>query len=315
MASKRPSMRESQESKTELFSGAQINEEASKQMMELHNQMFGLTDNNNDTIRDISLSLIKDFHNHPFYVLDNDDMEDLVESVERNGIFQPILVRPIGSNEYECLSGHRRKHAAERLSMDKVPVIIREMSDEEAMIVVVDSNAHREKLLPSEKARALKMKVEALSLINKRNSSESFDVMKAAGEKAGMARTQVYRYLKLNGLIPELLKKVDNGSLPLNAGFDVSEFCENMQHAIDEYINNGYSVSLANVVVLKKHKDDERFTWQDILALLQRPKAEKRKLTISEKKIAKYFPETYTQKEIEDVIYSLLDGWKKENFD
>lgn len=267
-----------------------------------------------DPLRNIAISSIHSFKNHPFKVLDNSDMDELISSVEANGIITPIIVRPVGLGEYECISGHRRIHAASKLGLTSVPAVIKQLSDDEAVIAMVDANEQREFILPSEKAFSLKMKLDAMVRMDKSNIQGDVDSRSLVAEKEGMTRTQVYRYIRLTSLIPQLLEKVDSGDLVFNAGYEIAAYCENAQHAIFEYLDKGNSIKLKELPLLQQFKENNFVTSDEIEAVLKKKKSPNEGVTLSSKVVSKYFPPNFTKKERTEIIVSLLEKWKEENY-
>ena len=314
MASKRQSLSDSMAEVIDVQNTTVLNENTLQAMGMLNNRMFSLSNPDDTTVREVSISLIKSFHNHPFKVKDDDAMEELMETIDANGVIMPVLLRPIGANEYECISGHRRIHASKRLGKEKVPAIVKRMNDDEAVIAMVESNKYREKILPSERAFSLKMKLEAMAHQGKAISDTGKDTRELIGEEEGLSRTQVYRFIKLTELDPRLLELVDNESLPLNLGFEIAGFTPAVQSVIYEYIEQGNRIKLADMNAIKKFKDRKEMTLDELSELLIKPKhPTKRKVMIPTKKIDSYFPPHYTQKQIEEIVYGLLEQWKKEN--
>ena len=247
-----------------------------------------------DGLKEIDVDKLHDFSNHPFKVSDDEKMEELTESIRERGVLLPILVRKTNDEEYEIISGHRRTHAARLAGIEKVPVIIRELSDDDATIVMVDSNIQREEILPSEKAYAFQMKLEAIH---------------HKGIK-GLSGRQVSRYIKLTNLLPELLEMVDEKKIAIKLAVEIAELSENEQQNILDYFNLGYKVSLEQV---KAIKNKEKST--DIIERPEEKNKESAKVTISRKKLKQYFPENYTKAEMENIIYQLLEKWKSDGYD
>ena len=254
-----------------------------------------------DGLKEIDVDKLHDFSNHPFKVSDDEKMEELTESIRERGVLLPILVRKTNDEEYEIISGHRRTHAARLAGLEKVPVIIRELSDDDATIVMVDSNIQREEILPSEKAYAFQMKLEGIK------GAESREVV---GEANGLSGRQVSRYIKLTNLLPELLEMVDEKKIAIKLAVEIAELSENEQQDILDYFNLGYKVSLEQV---KAIKNKEKST--DIIERPEEKNKESAKVTISRKKLKQYFPENYTKAEMENIIYQLLEKWKSDCYD
>lgn len=267
-----------------------------------------------ESLRNISLSSIRSFKDHPFKVLDNSDMEDLISSINENGFITPIIVRAVGLGEYECISGHRRVHAASKLGLVTVPAVVKQLSDDEAIIAMVDANKQRETILPSERAFSLKMKLDAMMRMDKSNIQGDVDSRSLVAEEEGLTRTQVYRFIRLTSLHPQLLEKVDSGELVFNVAYEIAAYCENSQQAVLDYLNKGNSIKLKDLPILQKYKDDKTVTCDDLEAALKKTKIPKEGVTLSPKVASQYFPPNYTKKERMKVIISLLEKWREENF-
>ena len=282
---------------------------------------------NEESAMDIEIAKIQPFRNHPFKVIDDEKMEDLVESIRVNGILSPVLIRPIGNDIYEMVSGHRRMHAAMMLGMDRIPVIIREMSDDEAVVKMVDANIQREELLPSEKAFAYKMKLEAMRRSAGRPKKDSISVsensaqfgrnLEAAdivGEQVGESRMQVRRYIRLTELIPELLDYVDQKRVQFTVAVEISYIDQEVQKWLFEYIKDNGAVNIKQIKLLRNQLQFGAITQSKMISLLnesQPGKAPSSKLSFSEKKLREYFPATYTTVEMRGVIEELLQQWKQ----
>ena len=273
---------------------------------------------------DIEIAKIQPFRNHPFKVIDDEKMEDLVESIRVNGILSPVLIRPIGNDIYEMVSGHRRMHAAILLGMDRVPAIIREMTDDEAIVKMVDANIQREELLPSEKAFAYKMKMEAMKRQGSRRdlTSDQNDPKLSAwtiGEENGISGSQVKRYIRLTELIPEILDYVDQKRLQFTVAVEISYIDKEVQKWLYEYIKDNGMVRLNQVVLLRAQMKTGAITQAKIISMLnnsQPGKGPATKLTFSEKKLREFFPAHYTSTQMRDVIEDLLSDWKhKQDFE
>ena len=279
---------------------------------------------NEEVATEIDLVQIRSFKNHPFKVLDDEKMQDLVDSIKENGILTPVLVRPIGNDQYEMISGHRRMHAASLLKMTMIPAIIREMDDEEAVLKMVDSNIQREELLPSEKAFAYKMKLEAMKRQGKRtdltsgqndqklNGKGSRDIL---AEEVGESSKQIQRYIRLTELIPNLLDLVDKKKLNFTVAVDISYIDKEIQIWLYDYICANGNVTPDQIRTLRKELNSgAAMTQQKMVFILNeclRPKKTSRSITFSESKLKKYFPAEYTTSEIEQVLVQLLEEWKQ----
>ena len=282
-------------------------------------ELLGVT--NEESAMDLEIAKIRPFKNHPFKVLDDEKMQDLMESIRINGILSPVLVRPIGNDTYEMVSGHRRMHAAMMLGMDTVPAIIREMTDDEAVVKMVDANIQREELLPSEKAFAYKMKFEAMKRQvgrpSKDNSTQigwNFETAELVGKETGESKNQVRRYIRLTELIPELLDYVDQKRIQFTVAVEISYVDQEVQKWLFEYIKDNGVVKLNQITLLRSQLQTGAITQAKMIALLndsQPGKAPSSKLTFTEKKLREYFPATYTTTDMRNIIEDLLQEWKE----
>lgn len=270
---------------------------------------------------DIEVEAIYPFENHPFKVVDDEKMEELVESIKANGVLTPVLVRPDDEGTYEMISGHRRLRAAKKAGLRKIPAIIKEMTDDEATIAMVDANVQREEILPSERAFSMKMKMAALKKQGKRNdltSSTQWTKSRAgdiAGEAEGISKSQVHKYIRITELIPKLLDMVDEKRLALAMAVEISYFNKNVQQWLYEYIKENGMIKQEQIMELRPYREDKNMTQEQLINILvkSRSTTEKRKkITITERKLNKYFPAYYSQTEIERVIVGLLEQWKAE---
>ena len=272
-------------------------------------------------LKDISIYEITDFPNHPFKVLDDDKMEKLVESIRENGILNPVLVRPDQTGNYEMISGHRRLHAAEIVGLDKIPAIVKEMSDDEAIIKMVDANIQREEILPSEKAFAYKMKLEAMKRSagrpTKENACHSGTHLRSDQELAsqvGESARSIQRYIRLTYLIPELLEMIDVKRLQFVMAVDISYFDEQVQKWVYEYFKENGFLKPVQVEALKNAENLSNATQYSIISILNEALPKKTtmaKVSLSEKKLDQYFPPHYSAKEREKVILQLLEQWSE----
>ena len=281
-----------------------------------------------ESASEVDISLIHGFKNHPFKVVDDDKMEELVQSIRRNGILSPVILRPAENNTYEMISGHRRMHAAKQAGLSTVPAFIRDMTDDESTIFMVDSNIQREELLPSEKAFAYRMKLEAMkrqagrprkenvnnnSTQNGRNL-ESAEIMAL---EVGESKNQIRRFIRLTELIPDLLDMVDRKRLNFTIAVDISYIDKQVQRWLYEYIRENGFIKPNQIATLRKYisQNETIMTQQLMISILNSVipiKAPARKVTFNESKLLKYFPADYSTKDMEQVILSLLDGWKKD---
>ena len=284
------------------------------------NELLGV--NNEESALDLEVEKIRSFRNHPFKVLDDEKMQDLVESIRTNGILSPVLVRPIGNDIYEMVSGHRRMHAATLLGMESIPAIIREMTDDEAIVKMVDANIQREELLPSEKAFAYKMKLEAMRRQGSRHDLtcgqnghklaglKSRDIL---AEEVGESAKQIQRFIRLTELIPDLLDYVDQKRLQFTVAVEISYIDKEIQKWLFEYIRDNGTVKLNQITLLRTRLQTGAITQGAMISLLndsQPGKAPSAKLTFSEKKLREYFPSHYTTAQMRGVIEDLLTDWK-----
>ena len=270
--------------------------------------------------QEIEIGRIHSFPNHPFKVLDDEKMDTLVDSIRENGILNPVIVRPDNSGDYEMISGHRRLHAAGIVGLKKVPAIVKEMSDDEAIINMVDANIQREEILPSERAFSFKMKMEAMSRQGKRNDLTSgHDVPKLTtdeiGEENGMSGRQVKRYIRLTELIPELLDYVDCKKIGLVIAVDLSYLDEQIQKWVYEYYKDNGFLKPVQVEALKNYPNLSNATQQSVISIMNDAlpkKSVSAKITFSEKRLDKYFPSHFSSKDRENIIIQLLEKWSEE---
>ena len=271
---------------------------------------------------EIDIDMIHMFKNHPFKVLDDEKMSDLVESIRVNGILSPVLVRPDGEDSYEMISGHRRMHAAKIVGLTMIPAIVREMSDDEAVIYMVDSNIQREELLPSEKAFAFKMKLDAMKRQGKRTDLTSDQYVQkfqtsrdSLASEFGISGPQISRYIRLTELIPDLLELVYNKRLQMTAAVEISYVDKEIQQWICEYIHENGNVKQNQIVILRQELLNGAITQSQLIDILNENaigRIPKKKVTLSEKKLSQYFPPHYTSAEMEKVIVELLTNWKEQ---
>ena len=278
---------------------------------------------NEESAMEIEISKIHPFKNHPFKVLDDEKMQDLVESVKINGVLTPVLLRMDENEDYEMVSGHRRMHAAQLAGLTTIPAIVRELSDDDAIVTMVDANIQREELLPSEKAFAYKMKLDAMKrqgirtdLTCVQNEHKSGKKSRELlGEQVGISSVQVTRYIRLTELIPELLDLVDNKKLQFTVAVDISYIDKEVQGWIYEYICDTGFIKPKQIAALRNQLNDGPINQIQMLSIFNNcvmAKKVSRSLTFSEKKLTKYFPDDYTAKEMEQIIESLLEKWMQE---
>ncbi len=275
---------------------------------------------NEESAMDIEIYKIRSFQGHPFKVVDDDKMLELVESIKANGVLSPVLIRPCGNDLYEMISGHRRLHAAKLAGLTAIPSIIREMTDDEATIAMVDANIQREELLPSEKAWAYKMKLEAMrrragrpSKDNSAQIERNLETAEVIGQEVGESRAQVRRYIRLTELIPDLLDLVDAKRLNFTVAVDVSYIDKEIQGWLNEYIHDNGPVKANQIAALREAIATGPMTQMKMIMILNDTQPGKKpsgKFTISDKKIREYFPKEYSTDEMRSVIFALLDQWK-----
>ena len=271
---------------------------------------------------DLDVLTIYPFENHPFKVIDDEKMEELVESIKESGVLTPVLVRPDDEGTYEMISGHRRLHAAKRAGLRKIPAIIKEMTNDDATIAMVNANMQREEILPSEKAFAYKMKLDAIRSQGKRRDLTSDQVeqkldgktsREIIAEEMGCSGAQVARFIRLTELIPKLLDMVDEKRLALSVAVELSYFNNNYQQWLYEYIHENGMIKQEQLIDLRQYRDDDSLTQEQMIEILIQKKATpqpRKKITITERRLNKYFPAYYSQIEIERVIVGLLEQWK-----
>ena len=269
---------------------------------------------------DLDVMTIYPFENHPFRVVDDEKMDELVESIKESGVLTPVLVRPDDEGNYEMISGHRRLHAAKRAGLRKIPAIIKEMTNDDATIAMVDSNMQREEILPSERAFSLKMKMDAMNHRGSRSdltlSAErtKFHSAESVGETVGLKHSQIHRYIRLTYLIPKLLDMVDAGRLSLAVAQELSYFNHTYQQWLWEYIHENGMIKQEQLMDLRQYRDDDSLTQEQMIDILIQKRATpqiKKKVTFNERKLNKYFPAYYSQSEIERIMISLLEEWKR----
>lgn len=282
-------------------------------------ELLGVT--NEESAMDIEIRLIHPFKNHPFKVVDDEKMQDLVDSIKLNGVLSPVLLREAGHGQYEMISGHRRLHAAQLAGLDAIPAFIRDMTDDEATIIIVDSNIQREELLPSEKAFAYKMKMDALRRTAGRPRKENGGhhvphlTSDAIGEKEGVSGRQVKRYIRLTELIPELLEMVDTKRITFVVGVEISYIDQEVQKWLCEYIHDNGVIKLEQISALRARLESGSINQNQMITILNenlKGRLPSVKVNLTERKLRKYFPASYTSKDMEGVILALLEEWKNE---
>ena len=273
-----------------------------------------------EQVQQIPIGELFPFKNHPFKVLDDESMQRTVESVEQYGVLSPLIARPRPDGDgYEIISGHRRQYAAKLAGLDTLPVIVRQMSDDAAVILMVDSNLQREHILPSERAFAYKMKLEALKNQGARSDLTSDQVgqklwsVEQVANDAGESKTQIQRFIRLTNLIPELLDMVDEKKIAFNPAVELSYLDESQQRDFLEAMEDTQNApSLSQAQRLKKLAQEGHFSYDVAFAVMgEEKKDELDKVVIKNDTLRKYFPRSYTPKQMEDTIIKLLEQWQR----
>ena len=273
-----------------------------------------------EQVQQIPVDELFPFKNHPFKVLDDDAMTRTVESISQFGVLAPLIARPRPEGGYEIISGHRRQYAAKLAGLDTLPVIVRQMSDDAAVILMVDSNLQREHILPSERALAYKMKLDAMRRISGRPSKENprqlvgnFETADVVGKESGESGRQVQRFIRLTNLIPELLDMVDEKKISFNPAVELSYLDESQQRDFLEAMNDTQNApSLSQAQRLKKLAQEGHFSYDVAFAVMgEEKKDELDKVVIKNDTLRKYFPRSYTPKQMEDTIIKLLEQWQR----
>ena len=273
-----------------------------------------------EQVQQIPIGELFPFKNHPFKVLDDESMQRTVESVEQYGVLSPLIARPRPEGGYEIISGHRRQHAAQLAGLDALPVIVRQMDDDAAVLLMVDSNLQRENILPSERAFAYKMKLEALKNQGARSDLTSGQIVQKSklsiervAEDAGEGYKTVQRFIRLTNLIPELLDMVDEKKIAFNPAVELSYLDESQQRDFLEAMNDTQNApSLSQAQRLKKLAQEGHFSYDVAFAVMgEEKKDELDKVVIKNDTLRKYFPRSYTPKQMEDTIIKLLDQWQR----
>ena len=272
-----------------------------------------------EQVQQIPIGELFPFKNHPFKVLDDDSMSDTVESVKQYGVLSPLIARPRPKGGYEIISGHRRQHAAELAGLETLPVIVRQMDDDAAIILMVDSNLQREHILPSERAFAYKMKLDAMKNQGTRSDLTSTQVVSKlrSNEKLGaennQSRETVQRFIRLTNLIPELLDMVDNKTVSFNPAVELSYLSPEQQQEVIRAMDDTQNFpSVSQAKRIKKLAQDGTFTTETVVAIMgEEKKSELDTVTIKNDTLRKYFPRSYTPKQMEDTIIKLLEQWQK----
>ena len=273
-----------------------------------------------ERVQNLPLDKLEPFPNHPFKVIDDDKMLETVESIKERGVLVPILVRPKNDGNFEIVSGHRRHHASQLAGLTEIPAIVREMDDDTAILLMVDSNLQREELLPSEKAFAYKMKLDAMkrqgqrtdltsSQFGMKSPKQSLDII---GEQTGDSRNTIHRYIRLTHLVPELLDRVDNKTMAFNAAVELSYLTEPEQLMLCDAIEREECTpNLSQAKRLKQFSQDGKLDENVIDAIMTEEKPIEDKLVLKGDVLAKYFPRTYTPSQKQKIIVKLLEDWHK----
>ena len=273
---------------------------------------------NREQVQNVPLELFHPFPNHPFKVLDDEKMQDTVQSISEFGVLVPVLARPRPEGGYEIVSGHRRIHASELAGRTEVPAIIRTMTEDEAILIMVDSNLQREQILPSEKAFAYKMKLDAMKRQGRRTDLTSSQVGtrlrsdEIIAAQTGDSRNQIARFIRLTHLISPILDMVDQNSFALNAAVEISYLPEEHQNALLEAMDYAQvSPSLAQARRIRAFSDSGKLDANVLAAILSEEKPLERKVTLRGDKLQKFFPSSYTPLQMEKVITQLLEDWSR----
>jgi len=275
-----------------------------------------------EQVQQIPIGELFPFKNHPFKVLDDESMQRTVESVEQYGVLSPLIARPRPEGGYEIISGHRRQHAAQLAGLDTLPVIVRQMDDDAAVLLMVDSNLQRETILPSERAFAYKMKLEAMKHQAGRPTQDNYSQVgnnfgtlssEEMAEELGTSKNQIFRYIRLTNLVPELLDMVDEKKIAFNPAVELSYLDESQQRDFLEAMNDTQNApSLSQAQRLKRLAQEGHFSYDVAFAVMgEEKKDELDKVVIKNDTLRKYFPRSYTPKQMEDTIIKLLDQWQR----
>ena len=271
-----------------------------------------------EQVQQIPIGELFPFKNHPFKVLDDESMQRTVESVEQYGVLSPLIARSRPEGGYEIISGHRRQHAAQLAGLETLPVIVRNMDDDAAVLLMVDSNLQREHILPSERAFAYKMKLDAIKNQGARSDLTSTQVaqklsVEKVGDDAGVSKDTIRRFIRLTNLIPELLDMVDEKKISFNPAVELSYLDENQQRDFLEAMSDTQNApSLSQAQRLKKLAQEGHFSYDVAFAVMGEPKKDELdKVVIKNDTLRKYFPRSYTPKQMEEKIIQLLDAWQK----
>lgn len=275
-------------------------------------------DDQREKVIQLPIDSLIPFQNHPFRVIDNEDMKKIIESIQALGVVEPLIAREIGDGQYEIISGHRRQYAAQQAGIETLPVIIRNLDDDAATILMVDSNLHREEILPSERAFAFKMKLDALNHQGQRNKNTSvqfeqkLNTREQIAKDSGQSEATVFRYIRLTNLVPELLEMVDSRMIGFNPAVELSFLKPDEQRIVLDAM--GYSQntpSLSQAQRLKKLSAVGQCTTENAIDILDEiKKGDEERVTFKGSELRKYFPKNYTPQQIQQTIIKLLDQWQ-----
>ena len=271
-----------------------------------------------EKVQEVALTELHPFRDHPFKVLDDESMQKTVESIEQYGVLTPAIVRPRAEGGYELISGHRRAHASELAGKKTMPVILRQMDDDAAVILMVDSNLQRENILPSERAFAFKMKLEAMKHQGKTIDETSDQIgpklsTQKIGDESGISSNNVKRFIRLTNLIPDILNMVDDRTIAFNPAVELSYLQPEEQQNFLKAMDYGQTTpSLSQAQRIKKFSQEGKCTLEAMCAIMsEEKKADLDRVTLKNDVLKKYFPKNYTPKQMEDTILKLLDQWQK----
>lgn len=278
---------------------------------------------NSEEIKPVPISELKPFEQQPFKVLLDESMDELVDSIKQSGVLTPVIARPHKDGGYEILSGHRRVKACELAGMTEIPVVVKNLDDDTATILLVDSNLQREHILPSEKAFAYQMKLEAMNRKAGRpsnenrsqigNNSENKRSAEIFSEEVGESKNQIFRYIRLTNLIDPILQMVDDNQIAMNAAVELSYLGSKEQAAVMQSIEKeDTSPSIAQAKKIRKFHQDGKLNEAVIDSIMMEQKPETIKITLGEDKLKKYFPKSYTKARMEEIILKLLDKWHRQ---
>lgn len=275
---------------------------------------------NSEEIKPVPISELKPFEQQPFKVLLDESMDELVDSIKQSGVLTPVIARPHKDGGYEILSGHRRVKACELAGITEIPVVVKNLDDDTATILLVDSNLQREHILPSEKAFAYQMKLEAMkrkagrpSKDNPRQNVGNFESADVLGESVGESGRQIQRYIRLTNLIDPILQMVDDNQIAMNAAVELSYLGSKEQAAVMQSIEKeDTSPSIAQAKKIRKFHQDGKLNEAVIDSIMMEQKPETIKITLGEDKLKKYFPKSYTKAKMEEIILKLLDKWHRQ---